>query len=129
MNVSFNNSRCQEDKGVCPTDSLLFSCVVTGSRASSVIVKINGGVGGIRLTLENEIEELNGGLPDGFAVQSHNVLQNKSVNYTLVLSIVSASLLNDSVICDINLVGVDGVAECAVAGKWKALWVCSCSPT
>ena len=133
MDVSFNNSRCQEDKGVCPTDPLLFSCVVTDNTASSIIVKVNGS-GAILLTSKNDVQELDGGLPDGFAVQSHNVLKNNvaSVNYTLVLSIVSASLLNDSLICVSNLLGIDGVAECAVAGKLntcKALWVRSCSPT
>ena len=134
MDVNFNNPRCREDGGVCPTDPLLFTCVVTGSTAA-IIVRINGSVGEIRLMSGNTIQELDGGLPDGFAVQSHNVqsTSDTSANYTIVLSIVSASLLNGSLICVSNILGVgDGVAECAVAGKLstcKALWVSRSEPT
>ena len=120
MDANFNDPRCEDGRGVCPTDPLLFTCAVTGNLAANIIVKINNSVGGISLTAANAIQELDGGLPDGFTVQSHNVQSNDgSLNYTLVLSIVSASLLNgSSIICDSNTFGVgDGLAGCPVAGK------------
>ena len=116
MDVSFNNSRCGDGRGVCPTDPLLFTCVVTGSTASRTTVEIEN-VLEIDLRQDNTID---GDLPDGYTVQSHNVQTNDgSLDYTLGLSIVSASLLNGSlIICDSNILGVDdGMAGCPVAGK------------
>ena len=117
MDVSFNDPRCGDGRGVCPTDPLLFTCVVTGSPVNSITVEIEN-VFEIDLNDDNTID---GDLPDGYTVQSHNVQTNVgSLNYTLVLSIVNASLLNGSlIICDSNLAGVDDMAGCPVAGKLK----------
>ena len=125
MDVNFNDSRCGDGRGVCPTDPLLFTCMVTGNQANSIIVKINNSVGEIRLMAGNIIQELDGGLPDGYTVQSHNIQTNDgSLDYTLVLSIVNASLLNGSlIICDSNLFGIDDMAGCPVAGKLYSVCV------
>ena len=40
MDVSFNNSRCGDGRGVCPTDPLLFTCIVTGSPADRISIEI-----------------------------------------------------------------------------------------
>ena len=121
MDVNFNDPRCGDGRGVCPTDPLLFTCMVTGNPAASIIVKINNSVGEIRLMASNTTQELDGGLPDGFTVQSHNVqINDGSADYTLVLSIMNASLLNGNsmIICDSNIFGADDVsAGCPVAGK------------
>ena len=115
--VNFDNPRCGDGRGVCPTDPLLFTCVVTGNIATRITVRIKN-VLNIDLNENNEtVENL---LPDGFTVQSHNVQNNVgSLDYTLVLSIVNATLLNGSlIICDSNTVNVDeGMAGCPVAGE------------
>ena len=116
VDVNFNDTRCGDGRGVCPTDPLLFTCMVTGSPADRITVEIEN-VFDIDLREDNTTV---GDLPDGYTVQSHNVQTNDGLlNYILVLSIVNASLLNDSlIICDINLAGVDdSIAGCLVAGK------------
>ena len=122
MDVNFNNPRCGDGRRVCPTDPLLFTCVVTGSPANRITVEIEN-VFEIDLNDDNTTE---GDLPDGFTVHSHNVQTNVGLlNYTLVLSIVNASLLNGSlIICDSNLGGVDdSMAGCPVAGKLYSMCV------
>ena len=122
--VNFNDTRCGDGRGVCQTDPLLFTCMVTGATANRITVKIEN-VLDIDLNDDNTID---GNLPDGFIVQSHNVQTNGgSLDYILVLSIVSASLLNGSlIICDSNIFGVDdGMAGCPVAGKFNIIqYVC-----
>ena len=122
VDVNFNDPRCGDGRRVCPTDPLLFTCVVTGNLAATITVKIEN-------VLETDLNDDNTTyehLPDGYTVQSHNVQTNVgSLNYTLVLSIVNASLLNGSlIICDSNLRGVDdGMAGCPVAGKLYSMCV------
>ena len=113
--MNFNNTRCGDGRGVCPTDPLLFTCVVTDSPVTIITVRIENGLV-IQLHVDNTTQ---GDLPDGFSVQSHNVQTNVgSLDYTLVLSIVNASLLNGSlIICDSNIFGVDDMAGCPVAGR------------
>ena len=118
MDVSFNDTRCGDGRGVCPTDPLLFTCIVTGSTATSITVKIEN-ILEIDFNADNTTDEY---LPNGYTVQSHNVhwqTNVASLDYTLVLSIVNASQLNGSLIrCDSNLFGVDdSMAGCPVAGK------------
>ena len=115
VDVNLNDPRCGDGGRVCPNDPLLFTCNVTDSPANIITVKIEN-VLDIDLNKDNTID---GDLPDGFTVQSKNVQINAEfVNYTLVLSIVNASLLNGSlIICDSNIRNVDGMAGCPVAGK------------
>ena len=122
MDVNFNDLRCGDGRVVCPTDPLLFTCMVSGSTANRITVRIEN-VLDIDLNEDNTID---GDLPDGFTVQSRNVQTNAgSLDYTLVLSIVSASLLNGSlIICDSNILGVgDVMAGCPVAGKLYSMCV------
>ena len=121
MDVNFNDPRCGDGRGVCPTDPLLFTCMVTGSPTNIITVRIED-VLDIDLNDDNTIV---GDLPDGFTVQSHNVQTNVgSRDYTLVLSIVNASLLNGSLIrCDSNIIDVNDMAGCPVAGKLYSMCV------
>ena len=120
MDVNFNNTKCGDGRGVCPNAPLLFTCVVTGTTANIITVRIEN-VLDIDLGQDSTIV---GDLPDGFTVHNRNVQTNDgSLDYTLVLFIVNASLLNGSlIICDGNTFGVnDSMAGCPVAGK---LYVC-----
>ena len=99
VSASFNDSRCAEQM-VCPNDSLLFTCTVTGSPAtlSSVLVA-PGQVVNIHSGNTTSVGE--GGLPDGVIVQSHDVTVDGGLaNYTLIIFIQKADSLNGSVICD-----------------------------
>ena len=61
--------------------------------------------------------------PDGVTVRFHNVaITENAVNYTLSLSIETASLLNNGMItCDPGVIGIVDMAECPVAGEFGAL--------
>ena len=123
--MNFNDPRCGDGRGLCPTDPLLFTCIVTGGTATSITVKIDD-VLEIDFNVDNTID---GDLPDGFTVPSHNVQTNVgSLDYTLVLSIVNASLLNGSlIVCESNTFGVDdSTAECPVVGKLNIYIVLVC---
>ena len=99
---------------VCPTDPLLFTCIVSDSPIVDITVTFPSG-DEIDLTVENMIT---GDLPDGVHVKSHNVTIDGTFNYVLTLSIESASLLNGGEIrCDTNAIDNDDIARCPVAGK------------
>ena len=121
MEVSFNDTRCG-GRGVCLTDPLFFTCIVTGVINDDITVNFTAGY-------EIHINSYNTtvvDLPHGVAVQNQNVeiadyytlTNNKSVRvyeYTLTLSIANVSLLNGSIICSVN--GSNDEAECSVVGK------------
>ena len=128
MEVGFNDTRCGDGRGVCPTDPILFTCTVTGVINDDITVNFTAGY-------EIHINSYNTtvvDLPRGVTVQNQNVeiadytlTKNKSVRvyeYMLTLSIVNASLLNGSIICSVNGSSDDNdEAECPVVGKF-VIW-------
>ena len=67
--------------------------------------------------------------PDGVTVRFHNVaITENTVNYTLSLSIETASLLNNGMItCDPGVIGIVDMAEYPVAGEFNYVWCSTCS--
>ena len=43
MEVSFNDTRCEDGRRVDPTDPLLFNCTITGVRGDRITVKFPTG--------------------------------------------------------------------------------------
>ena len=112
--ASFNDTRCEDDGVVCPTDPLLFTCNVTDSPATQVTVTF---LSGMVVTILRSDNTTGGVRPDGINIQSHNVIGEGPYDYILTLSIANASLLNGGMIeCD-SVVGVTDVAKCPVAGE------------
>ena len=120
MEVSFNDTRCEDGKRVDPTDPLLFTCTITGVRSSRITVKFPTG---------HEIHLLNGNrivedLPDGVNVQNRSVEYAydrgyREHNYKLTLSIVNTTL-NGGLLCDSDETdAADGMAGCLVVGKFE----------
>ena len=66
MEVSFNDTRCEDGKRVDSTDPLLFTCTITGVRSDDITVKFPSGHE-IRLYYDHETVE---NLPDGVNVQN-----------------------------------------------------------
>ena len=100
VEASFNDSRC--DRGmVCPNDPLLYTCTVSNSPISEATLRLSSGHE-VDILSDGSIAVTAGGLPDGLAVQFFNAaVDGGLVNYTVMLLIETASLLNDGVIvCD-----------------------------
>ena len=112
--AGFNDTRCEDGGVVCPTDLLLFTCNITDTPSTRVIVLFSfAEMVVIALTNNNVIQ---GGGPDGINIHSHSVTGEGPYDYILTLSIASASLLNGGMIeCDSNI-GVTDRAGCPVAG-------------
>ena len=112
--ASFNDPRC-EDGGVCPADPLLFTCNVTDTPATIVIVRFSFvEIMLISLRADNTTEGVG---PDGINIQSRSVTGENPYNYILTLSIANASLLNGGMIeCD-SVIGVTDMDRCPVAGE------------
>ena len=114
--ASFNDTRCEENRGVvCPTDPLLFTCNVTATPSDRVFLTFFfTETVIIRLTNSNVIQ---GSEPDGISILSHNVTGPSPYDYILTLSLASASLLNGGMIeCDSGA-GMREKAGCPVAGE------------
>ena len=110
----FSDSRCTAG-GVCPTDSLVFTCEV-----NEVLV--------LRLTLPtgdtdsvsfgDTEDDLN--LPDGFTADSLVIMgtEESTRNFTLTLFIRNASILNDgNIACDDTTVINRAMAGCPLVGE------------
>ena len=106
---------------VCPNDTLLFTCAVTGSSVDRAIVTLPSGEEVAIRDDNTTIGEED--LPDGVTVYDHSAVMNSGVtDYTLVLAIDSASLLNDSMIECSSLTSLTDEAACPVAtGKTTLL--------
>ena len=117
MIASFNDTRCGYG-GVCSNDPLLFTCNITGSPATTVIVTFPPSGDIIILNDDNSIQ---GMIPEGYTLQSAIVSMNDSLNnFILTFSIESASLLNGSdIICNSGLTGGRVMAGCPVARKFS----------
>ena len=117
MEVNFNDARCATDGGrVCPTDSLLFTCIAN----EIITLRVTLPSGGMLVVFSDGWNT--GSLPDGFSVESSSVAVNYggiSSNYTLSLSIDNASLLAGGVIvCDDGTPGNQDMAGCPSVGKF-----------
>ena len=106
------------DERVCPNDPLLFSCIVTGSDASLATVTLPSGE--IVIILSTNRTSGGGDLPNGVTVHSHDAVGDGLVDYTLLLAIDRAFILNGN-----NVVCADGAtgppiaeASCPVAGRY-----------
>ena len=126
MEVSFNDTRCEDGKRVDPTDPLLFTCTITGVWSYRITVKFPTDHE-IHLYYDDGIEE---DLPDGVNVQNQSVEYDRryrQYNYTLTLSIVNTTL-NGSLICDSDETdAADGMAGCLVVGKFNVCRNCMLS--
>ena len=120
VDASFNDPRCEMDERVCPNDPLLFTCTVTGSTDSlaTVILPSEEVVAIFSTNITISGEE---GLPDGVRVHSYNAVGDGPRDYTLLLAIDRASILNGS-----NVMCADGAtgppiaeASCPVAGRYS----------
>ena len=106
------------DERVCPNDPLLFSCTVTGSDDSVAAVTLPFEE---RVIIFSDNTTSGGGdLPDGVRVHSYNAVGGGPRDYTLILAIDRASILNGN-----NVVCADGAtgppiaeASCPVAGRY-----------
>ena len=83
VDASFNDTRCEDGGTVCPTDPLLFTCIVSDSPIVDITVTFPSG-DEIDLTVGNMIT---GDLPDGVHVKSHNVTVDGTFNYVLTLKV------------------------------------------
>ena len=100
--ASFDDPRCAGQM-VCPNDPLLFTCTVNESTSALASVTLPSGEG-VEVTVDN-MTEIDGALPDGVTVQSHNAIGDGPVNYILTLAIERASLLGGNpVICNARTV-------------------------
>ena len=120
VKVNFNDTRCTDGGRVCPTDSLLFTCTANESTVFSLRVTLPSGY---RLTLQSDSGTVSGigGLPNGFSVESSNVVMNDggdSFNYTLSLSITNATLLAGGMILCGSTTLIRYNATCSVVGKF-----------
>ena len=109
---------------MCPNDPLLFTCTVTGSSVSRAIVTLPSGE---EVAIRDDNTVIGEDLPDGVILFDHSAVMNSGVaDYTLVLAIVTASLLNDGMIeCD-SLTSLTDEAACPVAtGKTSMVNTCS----
>ena len=113
----FNDSRCIAES-VCPMDSLLFSCVVIDTVSAEIKVEFLNTDLVWTLNQHNMVTE-----PEqapGVTVQSMSVTENENtppLNYSLVLLIANASVLNGSVRCNTGVVDPPSVElECLVPG-------------
>jgi hypothetical protein len=98
VRATFDDARCNGSV-VCPGDPLLFTCTVTGSQSAvaSVILPTGERVD----LLRDNIIEIEGSLPKGITVDSHDVTMDiDGGNYVLTVAIERASLLNGSLVCD-----------------------------
>ena len=119
VEASFNDPRCETDERVCPNDPLLFTCTVTGSTESLATVTLPSGQ--FVSILRTNITSFGGeGLPVGVRVHSYNAVGDGPRDYTLLLAIDRASILNGN-----NVVCADGAtgppiaeASCPVAGRY-----------
>ena len=117
--ASFNDPRCVGQM-VCPNDPLLFTCTVTESISGLASVTLPSGEG-VQLTSGNMIQVVDGPLPDGVTVQSHDAVVDV-VNYTLTLAIERASLLGGNpIICDARTVSpLTDEKSCPIATRITA---------
>ena len=118
VEANFNDPRCETDERVCPNDPLLFTCTVTGSDADLATVRLSSGE--IVAILSSNRTSGGGDLPVGVTVHSYNAVGDGPRDYTLLLAIDRASILNGS-----NVVCADGAtgppiaeASCLVAGRY-----------
>ncbi|CAI8025148.1 hypothetical protein GBAR_LOCUS14558, partial [Geodia barretti] len=114
--ASFNDSRCAGQM-VCSNDALLFTCTVTESTSALASVTLPSGEG-VQVTSGNMIQVVDGPLPEGVTVQSHDALvDGVLVNYKLTLSIERASLLGGNpIICTaITVSPLTDEASCPIA--------------
>ena len=118
MIASFNETSCGDGGSVCSTDPLLFTCNITGSPGSIVTLTLPPSGDAIILNNDNSRQ---GTIPEGYTLQTTAVSMNDSLNnFLLILSIESASVLNNSdIICNTGLSDGRFMAGCPVAGK---LW-------
>ena len=112
--AGFNDTRCEDDGVVCPTDPLLFTCNITDTPSTRMTVAFSFSEMELISLTNNNVTQGVG--PDGINIQSHNVTGEGPYDYILTLSIANASLLNGGMItCDSNI-GVTDRAGCPVAG-------------
>ena len=93
VDASFDDPRCETDERVCPNDPLLFSCTVTGSTA--ILASVTLPSGEIVFILSDNTT-FSGNLPVGVRVHSYNAVGDGPRDYTLLLAIDRASILNGS---------------------------------
>ena len=126
--ASFNDSRCAGQM-VCPNDSLLFTCTITGSPFGLAQLTLPSGVG-VQVTITN-MTEVGAPLPDGVTVQSHDaIVDGGLVNYTLTLAIDRASLLggNATICTALSVSPSTDEASCPIATGITA-FQCDTRPT
>ena len=118
VDASFDDPRCEMDERVCPNDPLRFTCTVTGSIDSLASVRLPSGERVLILSDNTTLGEE--GLPDGVRVHSYNAVGDGPVDYTLLLAIDRASILNGSnVMCANGATGPPiAEASCPVAGRY-----------
>ena len=95
VEASFNDPRCETDERVCPNDPLLFSCTVTESDDSLASVRLPSGQF-VDIHFDNSTSSGGGNLPDGvrLVVSRDATVGGRVANYTLILAIERASILN-----------------------------------
>ena len=109
--ANFSDVRCAVG-GVCPNDSLVFTCEVHDAPAIRVFPP-TGGVYTVNIG-----NEANGDLPPGFSADSLVIAEDAfSGNFTLTLSIENAFLLNGgNIACD-DSINPPIMAGCQLAGE------------
>ena len=118
--ASFNDTRCTDGSGVCPTDPLLFTCRGTELSALQVTVPTDGG-GDENLVLSST-NTVVGVPPPGITVVATNATQNSlsSYDYEISLSIQNASLLyGGPILCDGGTPAGQAMASCSLIGKYE----------
>ena len=112
---NFNDTRCKYGGVVCPTDPLLFTCMVTDSPATRATIAFSfAEMELIGLTNNNVTQGI---VPEGIHIQSYSVTGDGPYDYTLILVIANASLLNGGwLACGSNVGDVDRDG-CPVAGE------------